>query len=171
MCVCRIFPLLSEATVLGSVPKHEITAQTPARPFGRGTALVYGELRGALEEEGPGAVGDCAETHKRLDVSTEAWVGIAPARNTRPLDSHMMVAQEAPHDEPDWHLAFELYPLHRAPGATKIRDGVETGHGLVLDDVAPEHAARQLGDPDVPAEPIELDSLFAVTQPEAAMLP
>ena len=55
---------------------------------------------------------------------------------------YMMVAQEAPHDEPDWHLAFELYPLHRAPGVTKIRASVETGLGLFLNDVAPEDAAR-----------------------------
>jgi Galactose-1-phosphate uridylyltransferase len=81
----------------------------------------------------------------------------------------MMVAQEAPHDQPDWHLAFELYPLHRAPGVTKIRAGVETGLGLFLNDVAPEDAARRLSGLDVPAEPIELDSLFAVTQPDAAM--
>src|SRR5262249_5248274 len=33
---------------------------------------------------------------------------------------YMMVAQEAPAGQPDWHLAFELYPLHRAPGVTKI---------------------------------------------------
>ncbi len=83
---------------------------------------------------------------------------------------YMMVAQEAPHDEPDWHLAFELYPLHRAPGATKIRASVETGLGLFLNDVAPEDAARQLGGLDVRAEPIELDSLFTVTPAEAAVL-
>ncbi len=49
---------------------------------------------------------------------------------------YMMVAQEAPHDEPDWHLAFELYPVHRAPGVTKIRASVETGLGLFLNDVS-----------------------------------
>jgi UDPglucose--hexose-1-phosphate uridylyltransferase len=84
---------------------------------------------------------------------------------------YMMVAQEAPNDAPDWHLAFELYPLHRAPGVTKIRAGVETGLGLFLNDVAPEDAARRLAGLDVPAEPIELDSLFTVTQPEPAALP
>jgi UDPglucose--hexose-1-phosphate uridylyltransferase len=83
---------------------------------------------------------------------------------------YMMAAQEAPHDQPDWHLAFELYPLHRAPGVTKIRASVETGLGLFLNDVAPEDAARRLADLDVAAEPIELDALFAVTQPGAAML-
>jgi UDPglucose--hexose-1-phosphate uridylyltransferase len=82
----------------------------------------------------------------------------------------MMVGQEAPHDQPDWHLAFELYPLHRAPGVTKIRASVETGLGLFLNDVAPEDAARQLARLDVAAEPIALDSLFQVMQPDGAML-
>jgi UDPglucose--hexose-1-phosphate uridylyltransferase len=80
---------------------------------------------------------------------------------------YMMVAQEAPADEPDWHLAFELYPLHRAAGAMKIRASVETGLGLFLNDVAPEDAARRLAGLEVPAEPILLDSLFTVTEPVA----
>ncbi|MGZ4292347.1 MAG: galactose-1-phosphate uridylyltransferase [Gaiellaceae bacterium] len=83
---------------------------------------------------------------------------------------YMMVAQEAPADEPDWHLAFELYPLHRASGATKIRASVETGLGLFLNDVAPEDAARRLAGLASPAEPIELETLFAVAQPQAAPL-
>jgi len=84
---------------------------------------------------------------------------------------YMMVAQEAPADEPDWHFAFELYPLHRAPGATKIRASVETGLGLFLNDVAPEDAARRLAALSVPVEPIELDTLFTVTQPPLAGSP
>ncbi len=84
---------------------------------------------------------------------------------------YMMVAQEAPAGEPDWHLAFELYPVHRAPGVTKIRASVETGLGLFLNDVAPEDAARRLGALAVPAEPIELDTLFTVTEPQPAVLP
>ena len=76
-----------------------------------GRLLVYGKLRGSLAEKGPAAAGDGPEIHERLDAFTEAWVGIAPARNT-----------------------------------------------------------RQLAGLDVPAERIELDSLFAVTQPEAVML-
>ena len=84
---------------------------------------------------------------------------------------YMMVAQEAPADEADWHLAFELYPLHRAPGVTKIRASVETGLGLFLNDVAPEDAARRLAALAVAAEPIELDTLFTVTQPQLARLP
>jgi UDPglucose--hexose-1-phosphate uridylyltransferase len=83
---------------------------------------------------------------------------------------YMMVAQEAPAGEPDWHLAFELYPLHRAPGTAKIRASVETGLGLFLNDVAPEDAARRLAALTVPAEPIELDTLFTVTQPRVASL-
>jgi hypothetical protein len=47
---------------------------------------------------------------------------------------------------------------------------METGLGLFLNDVAPEHAARQLAGLNVPVEPIELDALFAVTQPDAAMI-
>jgi UDPglucose--hexose-1-phosphate uridylyltransferase len=84
---------------------------------------------------------------------------------------YMMVAQEAPADEPDWHLAFELYPLHRAPEVTKIRASVETGLGLFLNDVAPEDAARRLAALTVAAEPIELDTLFTVTEPQMATLP
>ena len=89
---------------------NEITAQTALVHSDGRRLLVYGELRGSLEEEGPGAAGDGAEIH------------------------------------------------------------VETGLGLFLDDVAPEDAARRLGRLAVRAEPIELDSLFAVTQPDAAML-
>jgi UDPglucose--hexose-1-phosphate uridylyltransferase len=81
---------------------------------------------------------------------------------------YMMVAQEAPAGEPDWHLAFELYPLHRASGAMKIRASVETGLGLFLNDVAPEDAARRLSGLGVQAEPIELDALFTVAQPQPA---
>jgi len=81
---------------------------------------------------------------------------------------YMMVAQEAPTGEPDWHLAFELYPLHRAPGVTKIRASVETGLGLFLNDVAPEDAARRLAELAVPAEPIDLDALFTTVEPDLA---
>ena len=83
---------------------------------------------------------------------------------------YMMVVQEAPRDQLDWHLAFELYPLYRAPRVTKIRASVETGLGLFLNDVAPEAAARRLAGLAVPVEPIELDVLFAVMQPDATML-
>lgn len=84
---------------------------------------------------------------------------------------YMMVSQEAPEGEPDWHLAFELYPPHRSPVATKIRASVETGLGLFLNDVAPEDSARRLARLDVAAEPLQLDTLFTVTQPQLAPLP
>jgi len=81
---------------------------------------------------------------------------------------YMMVAQEAPADAPDWHLAFELYPLHRAPGAMKIRASVETGLGLFLNDVTPEDAARRLASLAVSGQPVELETLFAVPEPQLA---
>ena len=84
---------------------------------------------------------------------------------------YMLVAQEAPADEPDWHLAFELYPPHRAAGMMKIRASVETGLGLFLNDVAPEDAASRLAGLTVAAEPIELDALFSVAQPHLVPLP
>jgi len=76
---------------------------------------------------------------------------------------YMMVVQEAPRGQDDWHLAVELYPPHRAAGVPKIRASIETGLGLFLNDVAPEDAARRLAYLDVPAEPIELDQLFGVS--------
>lgn len=81
---------------------------------------------------------------------------------------YMMVAQEAPAGAADWHLAFELYPVHRAPQATKIRASVETGLGLFLNDVAPEDAARQLATLAVTAEPFGLETLFTVARAELA---
>jgi UDPglucose--hexose-1-phosphate uridylyltransferase len=83
---------------------------------------------------------------------------------------YMMVVQEAPRDQLDWHLAFELYPLYRAPGVAKIRASVETGLGLFLNDVAPEDAARRLAGLEVPVEPIGVDLLFAVRPTDASTL-
>jgi UDPglucose--hexose-1-phosphate uridylyltransferase len=62
---------------------------------------------------------------------------------------YMMVAQEAPRGQPDWHLAFEFFPLNRGPEKVKIRAGSETGIGLFLNDIAPEDAALQLAGLDV----------------------
>jgi UDPglucose--hexose-1-phosphate uridylyltransferase len=62
---------------------------------------------------------------------------------------YLMVAQEAPHEQPDWHLAFEFLPLLRSRGATKIRASVETVTGLFLNDVLPEEAATRLASLDV----------------------
>jgi UDPglucose--hexose-1-phosphate uridylyltransferase len=64
-----------------SLPRHVLVHSDGRR------LLLYGELRGSLDEDGPAAAGDGGQIHKRLDVFTDAWVGIAPARNTRPLDS------------------------------------------------------------------------------------
>ena len=85
---------------------------------------------------------------------------------------YMMTAHEAPRDQPDWHLAFEFYPVHRAPGATKIRASIETALGLFLNDVLPEDAAARLASLEVPAEPIGLDALCVVTpaEPRAPVL-
>lgn len=58
--------------------------------------------------------------------------------------SYMMVALEAPGDEPDWHLAFEFYPPHRSTQLTKVRASVETATGLFINDTLPEVTARQL---------------------------
>ena len=64
-----------------SLPRHVLVHSDGRR------LLVYGQLRGSLDEDEPAAAGDGGRIHKRLDVFTDAWVGIAPARNTRPLDS------------------------------------------------------------------------------------
>jgi UDPglucose--hexose-1-phosphate uridylyltransferase len=73
---------------------------------------------------------------------------------------YMMVAQEAPRDQPDWHLAFEFYPLNRGPDQVKIRASSETGLGFFLNDVEPEEAARQLRELDVPRTPLQAHDLL-----------
>lgn len=85
---------------------------------------------------------------------------------------YMMVAQEAPRDQPDWHLAFEFFPLNRGPERLKIRASSETGLGLFLNDVAPENAARQLAELDVAQATIQLHDLAVVVpvHPEAGAL-
>jgi UDPglucose--hexose-1-phosphate uridylyltransferase len=69
---------------------------------------------------------------------------------------YLMVAQEAPRDVPDWHLAFEFYPLRRSASATKIRASVETATGLFLNDVLPEDAALRLRSLQVAIDPFEV---------------
>jgi UDPglucose--hexose-1-phosphate uridylyltransferase len=69
------------------------------------------------------------------------------ARYTQVFDftlPYMMVALEAPPDEPDWHLAFEFYPPHRSPRLTKVRASVETATGLFINDTLPETSAHRL---------------------------
>jgi UDPglucose--hexose-1-phosphate uridylyltransferase len=75
---------------------------------------------------------------------------------------YMMVAQEAPRNEPDWHLAFEFYPIYRAREKTKIRASVETATGLFLNDLQPEDAASQLAELEVECEPLDPQCLCVV---------
>ena len=75
---------------------------------------------------------------------------------------YLMVVQEAPRSQPDWHLAFEFFPFHRSRTTTKIRASVETATGLFLNDVLPEDAARRLAELEVSAAPIDADCLFVV---------
>ena len=56
--------------------------------------LVYGTLSGSLHDEP--ATEEPQAIHKRLDPFTETWVGIAPARNARPLDSAAETSEECP---------------------------------------------------------------------------
>lgn len=75
---------------------------------------------------------------------------------------YMMVVQEAPNDQPDWHLAFEFFPINRGPEKVKLRASSETGLGLFLNDVAPEDAAHLLAGLDVAAAAIEPHHLAVV---------
>lgn len=75
---------------------------------------------------------------------------------------YLMVAQEAPRSQPDWHLAFEFFPFRRSRRTNKVRASVETATGLFLNDVLPEQAARTLAAVEVPAAPIGAASLFRV---------
>jgi len=110
----------------------------------------------------------------RIVSENESFVVAVPFAARWPFEVAIRARRhglKAPADEPDWHLAFELYPLHRASRTAKIRASVETGLGLFLNDVAPEEAARRLTRLTVPAEPIELDTLFVVARPEVAATP
>ena len=129
------------------------------------------EVAVRAKRHGLGRLADLEAVEQRdLAVSLRDVVRRYDALFDFPLP-YMMVAQEAPVGEADWHLAFELYPLHRAPGVTKIRASVETGLGLFLNDVAPEDAALRLRACAVPSEPVELELLFTVTEPRLAALP
>lgn len=79
---------------------------------------------------------------------------------------YLMTAQEAPRGEPDWHLAFEFFPLRRSRTATKIRASVETGAGIFLNDVLPEAAAARLAEVDVAAAPLTAEHLYRVESAE-----
>jgi UDPglucose--hexose-1-phosphate uridylyltransferase len=75
---------------------------------------------------------------------------------------YLMVAQEAPEDQPDWHLTFEYFPFNRAPEKVKIRASSETGLGLFLNDVAPEDAALRLARLEVDGHCVEAGDLQVV---------
>jgi UDPglucose--hexose-1-phosphate uridylyltransferase len=79
---------------------------------------------------------------------------------------YLMAAQEGPRGEPDWHLAFEFFPLRRSRTATKIRASVETAAGIVLNDVLPEVAAARLAEVAVAAPPLAIEHLFRVESAE-----
>jgi UDPglucose--hexose-1-phosphate uridylyltransferase len=75
---------------------------------------------------------------------------------------YLMTAQEAPRGEPDWHLAFEFFPLRRSRTATKIRASVETATGVFLNDVLPEMAATRLAEIELSAPAVAAEHLFSV---------
>jgi UDPglucose--hexose-1-phosphate uridylyltransferase len=75
---------------------------------------------------------------------------------------YLMVAQEAPRDEADWHLSFRFLPFQRSRTTTKIRASVETATGLFLNDVLPEESARALAGLGIAAPPLDDRCLFAV---------
>jgi UDPglucose--hexose-1-phosphate uridylyltransferase len=83
--------------------------------------------------------------HEQRDLA--AALRQVVARYTQVFDfalPYMMVALEAPADEPDWHLAFEFYPPHRSARLTKVRASVETATGLFINDTLPETSAHRL---------------------------
>jgi len=75
---------------------------------------------------------------------------------------YLLVTQEAPRGQPDWHVAFEFYPLRRTRTASKIRASVETATGLFLNDVLPEEAAAALRALAVDEPPIGGEHLHRV---------
>jgi UDPglucose--hexose-1-phosphate uridylyltransferase len=83
---------------------------------------------------------------------------------------YLMTAQEAPRGAPDWHLAFEFFPLRRSRTATKIRASVETAAGVFLNDVLPEDAAARLAELDVAASPVGPAHLFRVEPVELEVM-
>jgi UDPglucose--hexose-1-phosphate uridylyltransferase len=83
---------------------------------------------------------------------------------------YLMTAQEAPRDEPDWHLAFEFFPLRRSSTATKIRASVETAAGVFLNDVLPEDAAARLAAIDVAAPLVAVEHVFRVEPVEMEVM-
>ena len=102
------------------------------------------EIHVRARRHGLGRLGDLTPPEQR-DLA--AALRQVVARYTQVFDfalPYMMVALEAPADEPDWHLAFEFYPPHRSPRLTKVRASVETATGLFINDTLPETTAGRL---------------------------
>ncbi|HWE80721.1 MAG TPA: hypothetical protein VG265_03650 [Gaiellaceae bacterium] len=124
------------------------------------------QLAVRARRHGAGRLGD-------LEPSEQIDLIVALDEAVRRLDAllgfpapYMMVAQEAPRDQPDWHLCFELYPLNRSSQQVKIRASSETGLGLFLDDVEPEAAARRLAGLEIERPPVEPGHLMVVDHGE-----
>jgi len=102
------------------------------------------EIHVRARRHGLGRLGDLTPPEQR-DLA--AALRQVVARYTQVFDfalPYMMVALEAPPDQPDWHLAFEFYPPHRSPRLTKVRASVETATGLFINDTLPETTAHRL---------------------------
>lgn len=64
----------------GVLPRHELRRGDGRRLY------VYGPLRGSLPVPDIARSDGAAAIHKRLDILTDSWIAVSPARNTRPLD-------------------------------------------------------------------------------------
>jgi galactose-1-phosphate uridylyltransferase len=83
---------------------------------------------------------------------------------------YLMVIQEAPRSQEDWHLAFEFFPFHRSRTAMKIRASIETATGLFINDILPEGTAHALAELDVSTLPMDETCLF-VARPAEPWIP
>lgn len=109
------------------------------------------EVHVRARRHGVGRLGDLTP-HEQRDLATALRQVVT--RYGQMFDftlPYMMVALEAPPDEPDWHLAFEFYPPHRSPRLTKVRASVETATGLFINDTLPETTAHRLAELAGPA--------------------
>jgi UDPglucose--hexose-1-phosphate uridylyltransferase len=126
----------SSDRIVARNPSFSITVPFAARwPF---------EVHVRARRHGLRRLGDLAP-HEQRDLA--AALRQVVARYTQVFDftlPYMMVALEAPPDEPDWHLAFEFYPPHRSPRLTKVRASVETATGLFTNDTLSETSAHRL---------------------------
>jgi UDPglucose--hexose-1-phosphate uridylyltransferase len=110
---------------------------------------------GRLADLSPGEQMDLLRALRELALRYDALFGEETP--------YLMTAQEAPRWQPDWHLAFEFYPLRRSATATKIRASIETGTGAFLNDVLPEVAAARLaGAVVLEPPPVAAEHLYRV---------